>query len=122
MNTIEKITDLINHSGKSVSSIFKELKIPHNAVSEWSKGKAKPSAEALTKIADYFDVSVDYLLGRTNTQIFQADEKKEPTSENVSFERLREALSEKGLTEQDVENLSDEKLTAIADIIKNFKQ
>lgn len=66
MNTVEKINELINKSNRSASGIFKELQIPHNALTEWKKGKAKPSAEALSKIADYFDVSVDYLLGRTD--------------------------------------------------------
>lgn len=29
--------------------------------------KSSPKAETLQKVADYFDVSVDYLLGRTDT-------------------------------------------------------
>ena len=31
----------------------------------YENGSAQPSLENLVKIADYFDVSVDYLLGRT---------------------------------------------------------
>ncbi len=31
----------------------------------YENGSAEPSLEKLVKIADYFDVSVDYLLGRT---------------------------------------------------------
>lgn len=39
-------------------------------ISDWRTGKSKPGAEALIKIADYLDCSVDYLLGRTdNPQI-----------------------------------------------------
>ena len=34
-------------------------------ISNWRKG-GYPSAEVLMKLADYFDVSVDYLLGRTD--------------------------------------------------------
>jgi len=36
-----------------------------NAISEFSKGK-QLSSISLAKIADYLDVSVDYLLGRTD--------------------------------------------------------
>ena len=34
------------------------------AISEYERGKRKPSADALVKISDHFMVSVDYLLGR----------------------------------------------------------
>src|SRR5215471_16251494 len=33
---------------------------------KWERGKALPSAEYLIKIADSYEVSVDYLLGRTD--------------------------------------------------------
>ncbi len=35
-------------------------------ISDWRSGKSKPNADALVKIADYLNVSVDYLLGRTD--------------------------------------------------------
>ena len=36
-----------------------------NALQRYERGENVPDAEALTKIADYYKVSVDYLLGRT---------------------------------------------------------
>lgn len=62
---IETILKLIEQSGISNNKLLSELKLPASAITEWKKGKAKPSVEALMKIADYFNVSVDYLLGRT---------------------------------------------------------
>ncbi|MCL2698474.1 MAG: helix-turn-helix domain-containing protein [Oscillospiraceae bacterium] len=35
-------------------------------VSDWKSRRSKPNIDTLPKIADYFDVSVDYLLGRTD--------------------------------------------------------
>ncbi|MDO5399157.1 MAG: helix-turn-helix transcriptional regulator, partial [bacterium] len=35
-------------------------------ISDWKSGKSKPNVDAITKIADYLDCSVDYLLGRTD--------------------------------------------------------
>jgi transcriptional regulator with XRE-family HTH domain len=32
----------------------------------YERGEAEPSASALVKIADYYNVSIDYLLNRTN--------------------------------------------------------
>ncbi len=66
MTTVEKITKLFDESGKSANSILKELDFSPTAFSEWKRGKAKPTTDALKKLADYFDVSVDYLLGRTD--------------------------------------------------------
>lgn len=41
-----------------------------NTVSQWENGTKMPSCEIIEEIADYFDVTVDYLLGR--------EEKKSP--------------------------------------------
>lgn len=40
--------------------------IPHTPLPKPHCGKAEPSLENLVKLADMFDVSVDYLLGRTD--------------------------------------------------------
>ena len=37
-------------------------------VALWEKGTANPDLESLCRLADYFDVSIDYLAGRTGTQ------------------------------------------------------
>ena len=40
----------------------------HDALRRYERGERIPEADALLKIADYYKVSVDYLLGRTNYQ------------------------------------------------------
>ncbi|MBE5752373.1 MAG: helix-turn-helix transcriptional regulator [Clostridia bacterium] len=42
------------------------LKIAQPSYIRYENGSAEPSLENLVKIADYFDVSVDYLLGRAD--------------------------------------------------------
>lgn len=37
-----------------------------SALSKYERGEARPTAEALAMIADYYHVSMDYLWGRTN--------------------------------------------------------
>ena len=41
------------------------LQIAQPSYFRYENGSAEPTLETLVKIADYFDVSVDYLLGRT---------------------------------------------------------
>ena len=67
MSTVERIKELIIKKGITAKAMLLELKLPHSAMTEWKNGKAKPSANALQKIATYFNVSVDYLLtGKEN--------------------------------------------------------
>lgn len=41
------------------------LQIAQPSYIRYENGSAEPNLENLVKIADYFDVSIDYLLGRT---------------------------------------------------------
>lgn len=42
------------------------LGVPENTYGGWERGYNEPSAEMLIKLADIFECSVDYLLGRAN--------------------------------------------------------
>jgi repressor LexA len=46
--------------------LTKDTGISNGLITGWTQGGKTPSGENLTKLADYFDVSIDYLLGRTN--------------------------------------------------------
>ena len=50
----------------SQDSIAKELDVSPALISKWENGLSTPAPEMLEYIADYFDVSIDYLVGRTN--------------------------------------------------------
>lgn len=47
-----------------------DLNMNQNSISRYENGEREADYETLVKFADYFDVSLDYLLGRTdNTNI-----------------------------------------------------
>ncbi|MBP2100378.1 helix-turn-helix domain-containing protein [Enterococcus rivorum] len=46
----------------------KILNVSQNTYSQYETGKIEWTASTLIKIADYFDVSVDYLLDRTKNK------------------------------------------------------
>lgn len=52
----------------SQEALAKELFISQQAVGKWENDKATPNPEMLAKIADIFDVSTDYLIGRINQE------------------------------------------------------
>ena len=43
-----------------------ELCIPQNSISRFESGVRKPDYDTLIQIADYFNVSIDYLVGRSD--------------------------------------------------------
>ena len=63
---IERILSLMKNKGVTAQELTKSAGLNNSAITEWKKGKAKPSTEAIIKIADYFNVSTDYVLGLSN--------------------------------------------------------
>jgi len=56
---------LCNAVGMSPNAVCKLLGFSNATATHWKNGKI-PSGDTLSKIADYFNCSVDYLLGRTD--------------------------------------------------------
>ena len=48
------------------NTLAKELQLSNASISYWENAKQEPSASALFKLASFFNVSVDYLLGLTD--------------------------------------------------------
>ena len=59
------LTHLYNMSHTTRDGLASYLGVSPQMVSQYLNGKSSPSHVILIKIADYFNVSVDYLLGRT---------------------------------------------------------
>lgn len=51
-----------------IKNMLEECELSKNSISSMLSRGSWPQANNLAKIADYLDCSVDYLLGRTNTQ------------------------------------------------------
>lgn len=60
----ERIKELANRDGITIAQMLRDLGMGHATFSAWVKRGTIPNGEALQKIANYFDVSVDYLLGK----------------------------------------------------------
>ena len=58
----EIFEDLLKRYGVSAYRVGKATNIPASTFSDWKKGKSKPKQDKLQKIADYFGVTVDYLM------------------------------------------------------------
>ena len=84
---------------KDIAEIFS---VEQATVSNWENGKRIPDSEMLVKIANYFDVSVDYLLGNET----KPNEKEQ---ELLEIEALKSLLIKNGYMKPG-EDLSGEEL------------
>lgn len=66
MNLFERVKELSASKNIAISRLEQELGLANGSIRKWSK--TIPSGDRLEKVADYFHVSVDYLLGREEKQ------------------------------------------------------
>lgn len=57
---------LRNATGETQTEVGEAVGAGQRNVWTWENGRAKPDWETVVRLADHFDVSVDYLLGRTD--------------------------------------------------------
>ena len=62
----EKFYNLCIERGTKPNAVCAELKFSNATATKWKKGSV-PGTESLNKIAEYFDVSVEYFLGKENS-------------------------------------------------------
>ena len=66
---ITRILKLIKDNNINAKILVSSTGLSSSSITEWKKGRANPSADAVIKIADYFGVSTDYILtGKENDQ------------------------------------------------------
>ncbi|MBC1292229.1 MULTISPECIES: helix-turn-helix domain-containing protein [Listeria] len=64
MNTFERIKDLCTKQQISISELERKLNFGNGIIRRWST--SAPNSDKLERVANYFNVSTDYLLGRTD--------------------------------------------------------
>ena len=83
----ERFYYLCESNNKKPTPVGKEIGVSSGIISTWKKEGYCPSGEMLIKIANYFNCSIDYLVGRSDSIRIQ---KSELSSEELLFiEKLR---------------------------------
>lgn len=62
---INRFNELCREKNITRYKLATDLQIGNSTIYGWEKGQ-QPTADKLIKLADYFEVSTDYLLGRSN--------------------------------------------------------
>ena len=61
-----RLKELRKKRGISQLKLAMDLSMNQNSISRYETGEREADYATLIKFADYFDVSIDYLLGRTD--------------------------------------------------------
>lgn len=108
MKNLKLLRKQHNLSQKEIGNIFHASQ---NTVSQWENGTRKPSYDIIKEIADYFDVSVDYLLGRQE-QLPELNSKDKREIQEILDDTEQQLLSQDGLmfdgspaTDEDVQKI-----------------
>ena len=97
---MNRIKVLRNERGISQKALSLEIGYSQATVSAWESGLKTPSSKAAATIADYFNVSLDYLLGR-------CDEVEEQPSESIRELRKEIIPLLEGLSDSDLQRVGD---------------
>lgn len=65
-NRLKELREKRELLGKDLAKI---MSVEPATITNWEKGNRFPKDDVLVKIADYFDCSTDYLLGRTDDKL-----------------------------------------------------
>jgi transcriptional regulator with XRE-family HTH domain len=110
----EKISSLRKRHKLTQEQFAKKIEITRSALAKYETNKAEPDIKTLTKIANFFEVSVDYLLGREQHSGAQIDIKE-------ALENKKATWGGQELTPEQREILT-EFFTMIRDRIKEEKK
>jgi len=64
MNILDKIVELLQKQNKNQKELTEYLGIHQNVFTNWKNGRLKSYMRYLPQIADFFNVSIDYLTGK----------------------------------------------------------
>ena len=72
----DTFNELCKKKGVSPKAAVTEIGLSNSLATKWKKTAATPQGDTLNRIANYFGVSVDYLLGKTqeNKPVTKSDE------------------------------------------------
>lgn len=92
MNSVlyQRIVELCTERGITVNKLENDLGMGNSVIRKWRQ--STPSADKIAKVATHFDVSVDYLLGRTDIKGSISEILGD--ADIISFQRARQKMSQ----------------------------
>ncbi len=113
----EVFARLLEQRNLKAADVCKGTGLPSSLFSEWKRGKSTPKADKMKKIADFFEISVEYLM--------TGEEKKDSPNYYLNDKTAR--LAQEMYEDEDMRSLFDmkrnmppERFQAHMDFMKNL--
>jgi transcriptional regulator with XRE-family HTH domain len=112
----EIFAELLRKHGMTPYQVYKATGVAQSSLSDWKNGKSKPKFEKMMKIADYFGISISYLMTgkepeQNETPALIKKDEREITFDDFTYAFLDEA-----------EELTEENKAKLLEMAKFFKQ
>lgn len=133
----QRLKELRKDRGLTQIQFAQQFHVSHGAVAMWETGKREPDFDTMNRLAAFFNVTVDYLLGNVTDPFFQLDNDRilqdinSYESESTStltdrdrrdiardLERIMDALDTAGDLQFDGDPMSDEARESIRAAMK----
>ena len=106
--------------------LAKIFNVSKQTVSNWERGERVPDADTITKLANYFGVTTDYLLDNDVLEQEKVIEKTDNSVTDIHFENAQDAmafiLKQPSIMAFGVPDLTDEEIIEFAnDILKHIE-
>ena len=95
MNVFVGCSSREGRNNEYYNKIAEDLEISQPLIAKWESHQSTPSPEMLDYIADYFNVSVDYLIGRSKYRNLEANNSE---LDNVLFSKAKDLTDDEKKT------------------------
>ena len=85
MTFAERFEELCREKHEAPSSLGAQMGFSRGTISKWRHGVCVPSSQSLQRLAEYFGVSSDYLLGKSDIRTVEALKKDEEKAKEILF-------------------------------------
>lgn len=101
--TPTRIRELVIKSGKNLKEISEKTGIPYPTLSGYNQGIRVPKIDKAQKLADYFGVSVSYLMGIDSIQMVDESRERQVIDKLLRISNQRRSLLEQLLSLEEEE-------------------
>jgi transcriptional regulator with XRE-family HTH domain len=118
----DRLKELRKEKSLTQEELAKQFYLNKSSISRYERGQQIPEIELLQQIADFFSVSVDYLLARTNDRNPYKDKPSLPEEFTSPEEAIKFILNQNvimGFGGFDVNTMSDEEVLEFANELLN---
>lgn len=107
----ERVLKLCSERGVTMAALERQINVGNGTIGKWTN-ESIPNGATLQGIADYFNVSTDYLLGREGEELDEVMELREQLRRQPGMRILFDASK----------NATKEQLMAVAEMIEKWSK